>query len=70
MGDKCDKVGGKNKASGEGDILNKQGGGREGELSKKIPENNDLVQKITTFLTSEEGGGKINFFLKSAYWVV
>ncbi len=34
--------------------MNKQGGGREGELSKKFPENNDLAQKFTTFLTSQE----------------
>ncbi len=34
--------------------MNKQGGGREGEVSKKIPENNDLAQKLTTFLASQE----------------
>ncbi len=64
--------------------MNKQGGGREGEISKKNAENNDFAQKFTTFLHHKEKddiflenifflgqeGDKIKNFLKSSYWVV
>ncbi len=37
-----------------GGQFEEQGGGREGELSEKMPENNDFGQKITTFLCHKE----------------
>ncbi len=48
-----------------------QGGGREGELSKNLPENNDFAPKFKTFFTSQ---GKNEIFLENVknlhfFWV-
>ena len=80
-GDKnCDRVGGKNMASG------RQGGGKKGELLKKIKKIN-FWQKLAIFYVTIffrqfsrkcwktaifwcQGGGKMKFFLLSSYCLV
>ncbi len=48
--------------------MNEQEGGREGELFKKLPENNDFVQKITTFFASQKNVKFLRKCLKTYYF--